>query len=82
MKRLFALTLALLLLLCCGCTPEAADVSPEESPTPTPMPQVPVAVETVLDKPAKDVETVDVAVLLHGVCQKVDLSPSMALATS
>lgn len=75
MKRLFALTLALLLLLCCGCTPGAADVPPEESPTPTPMPRVPVAVETVLDKPSKDAEIVDVAVMIHGEEELIPMSP-------
>ena len=74
MKRLFALTLALL-LLCCGCTSGADAVLPEESPTPTPIPQIPAAVETVLDKPDKDAVPVDVAVVIHGEEERIPMTP-------
>ncbi len=75
MKRLIALTLACLMLLCCGCTPSGEELPVAEQPTPTPMPQVPVAVETVLDKPKGDLELVDVAVTIHGEEEIIPMTP-------
>jgi hypothetical protein len=73
MKRLIALTLALLLLLCCGCTPKGGE--DVEATTPTPAPDVPATVETVVDKISGDAETVDVAVTIHGQEELIPMTP-------
>ena len=64
MKRAIVLLLAWLMLLCCGCTPNGGEAADE--PTPTPAPDVPVTVESIVDKTPGDAETVDVAVTIHG----------------
>ncbi len=77
MKRLIALTLAVLMLLCCGCTQSGGDAPFEEepTPTPTPMPNVPPAADTVLTKPHGTAETVDVAVTIHGAEEIIPMTP-------
>ena len=75
MKRLIALTLAMLMLLCCGCTGSGNDVAEnvETTPTPTPKPDVPVAAQTVVTNSKGD--PVDVAVMIHGEEEIISMTP-------
>ena len=75
MKRLLALFLTCLLLLCCGCTPSDDVVEVTAEPTPTPMPLKPVAVETVVQKPQGDVIPVDVPVVIHEEEELIPMTP-------
>ena len=74
MKRLLVSLLALVMLLCCGCTP-MGEAGTEPTPSPTPMPQVPAQAQTVLDKRQGDEETVEVSVTIHGTEERIPMTP-------
>ena len=77
MKRLLALLLACVMLLCCGCGSRSLEELPEAEPTATPIPtpNVPAAPVTVVDKAPKEMETVDVTVLIHGDEEVIPMTP-------
>lgn len=75
MKRLLALILAVLMLLCCGCTPSDAAVTVTPEPTPTPMPDVPIMAETVVTKLQGELVPVDVPVVIHGEEEIIPMTP-------
>ena len=76
MKRLIALLLAALMLLCCGCGQTESELqSHDQGEDKNSTLEVPVAPDMIVDKVLKDGATKDVTVVIHGEEEEIPMAP-------